>query len=488
MEMKEHHSKAAQLARDILSLSRNTLLVHLRFLDEALFRLQPVQLPAPQGFATDGQSLLYSASHVFRRFRAEKSAVTRDYLHIVLHCVYRHAFVGHLVDSRLWDLAVDMAVEGNINSLGLSAVESGREFQQHQVLSDIKAKVRVLTAEKIYRHLQDLRLPETQLRVWETLFYADDHSLWYQKEEPAEPAIEQKKTQRPQEGGQAGDGSSQAQLKVQEREGEGRPEQEKQQGDTGSASAGTRAAARERLRQEWEDISRRMQTDLETASKAQGSLAGGLMQQLQQLNRERYDYAAFLRKFAVLGEAIKINDDEFDYVFYTYGLRLYGNLPLVEPLEYKEVKRVREFVIAIDTSGSTSGELVQRFLQKTYNILLSTESFHSKINIRIIQCDADIQESVKISKTEEFDDYIKQMTLKGFGGTDFRPVFSHVQELIGQKEFINLKGLIYFTDGYGTFPEKKPPYETAFVFIKDDYSDVAVPPWAIKLVLEKNEI
>ena len=66
---------------------------------------------------------------------------------------------------------------------------------------------------------------------------------------------------------------------------------------------------------------------------------------------------------------MRINDDEYDYIFYTYGLRQYKNMPLIEPLEYKEVKRIREFVIAIDTSGSTSGELVQRFMQKTYNIL-----------------------------------------------------------------------------------------------------------------------
>ena len=50
-------------------------------------------------------------------------------------------------------------------------------------------------------------------------------------------------------------------------------------------------------------------------------------------------------------------------------------MPLIEPLEYKDVKRIREFVIAIDTSGSVMGEQEQAFLQKTYNILQSTESF-----------------------------------------------------------------------------------------------------------------
>ena len=82
-------------------------------------------------------------------------------------------------------------------------------------------------------------------------------------------------------------------------------------------------------------------------------------------------------------------------------------------------------MIAIDTSGSTSGSLVQTFVQKTYNILKSTESFFSKINLHIIQCDADIQEDVKITTQQEFDAYLKHMQLHGLGGTDFRPVFEN---------------------------------------------------------------
>ncbi len=103
-------------------------------------------------------------------------------------------------------------------------------------------------------------------------------------------------------------------------------------------------------------------------------------------------------------------------------------------------------MIAIDTSGSVEGELVQKFVQKTYNILKSTESFFSKINLHIIQCDADIQQDVKITNQDEFDEYLKSMKIHGLGGTDFRPVFQYVDKLIEQKEFTNLKGLIYFTD------------------------------------------
>ena len=190
----------------------------------------------------------------------------------------------------------------------------------------------------------------------------------------------------------------------------------------------------------------------------------------------------------MLGEAAEINHEDFDNIFYTYGLRLYKNLPLIEPLETREVMRVRDFVIAIDTSGSTSGELVNKFLTKTYNLLMSTESFFSKVNIHIVQCDAQVQEAVKITKREEFEDYLKHMTIRGLGGTDFRPVFAYVDQLVKQREFTHLKGMIYFTDGYGIFPSRKPEYTTAFVFVQDEFNNLSVPPWAIRLILEKDEI
>ena len=127
-------------------------------------------------------------------------------------------------------------------------------------------------------------------------------------------------------------------------------------------------------------------------------------------------------------------------------------------------------------------------MQKTYNILKTTESFFSKINLHIIQCDADVQEDVKITSQEEFDKYLKTMQIRGLGGTDFRPAFEYVDRLIQDKEFTNLKGLIYFTDGYGVFPKRKPEYDTAFVFVDDAYNNPDVPPWAIKLVLQRDEI
>lgn len=74
------------------------------------------------------------------------------------------------------------------------------------------------------------------------------------------------------------------------------------------------------------------------------------------------------------------------------------------------------------------------------------------------------------------------------GGTDFRPVFAYVDALVKQGAFDHLKGLIYFTDGFGVFPRKKPEYETAFVFIDSAKNNLKVPAWAMKVVLGSEEI
>ena len=238
---------------------------------------------------------------------------------------------------------------------------------------------------------------------------------------------------------------------------------------------------------EWRKVSERIKADLKSFSRDKNS-AESIEENLKEATRERYDYAGFLKKFMAMGESIQVNDDEFDYIYYTYGLDTYGNMPLVEPLEYKDSNKIRDFVIALDTSASCRGEIVQAFLQKTYNIMQDAESFFTKINVHIIQCDSEVQKDVKITEREEFNRFMEQGKLTGFGSTDFRPVFSYVEKLREEGELARLKGMIYFTDWYGIYPEQMPDYDVAFVFLHDDDNAPQVPPWAIRLVLEEEEI
>ena len=427
----EREIKAAALAKDILTLSRNSLAVNFRFLDRALHSVSFVE-DENVSLATDGESIYYSPWFILHRYKAEQTAVTRDILHCLLHCVYRHNFMDRKLHEARWDLACDIAVENSINGFASPALRSMRQMRQGATVELLEKELGSLTAERIYKWLGDEAIGDEELERQREAFLADGHGIWYGIFDPdakKDPNINLKKI--------------------------------------------------------WEDVSKRMQTELETMHKDDGS---ALVQNLRSLNRSRYSYTDFLRRFGVHGETMRLSDEEFDYNYYTYGLELYGNIPLIEPLEYSEQRRIRDFVIAIDTSGSVKGEVVQSFIQHTHDILQQQENFFTRINMHIIQCDDRVREDVCVRNREEFQEYIEHMEILGLGKTDFRPVFAHVDQLIRHKKLTNLQGLIYFTDGEGSFPEKKPDYDTAFIIHSRGYALPELPGWAMSLTLNEEDI
>lgn len=456
------NQKAAELAREILKLAQSTLMIKLRFLDMALSRLTLTEGEGLTG--TDGRELRFDPWQVLELYKANKYDAVRLTLHSLVHCIAAHPFTDPRVDRRLWDLAADMAAENVVLELDPSAEEAPEKNRELYELRRRTPKNGLVTAGRLYARLREEQPAEARLQELEKLFKRDDHGLWYLW---AGELLPEEEGEEPEEEASAAPAPALREL----RPGELLPPPEEEEN-----------------RRFWKYVAERIQTDLETTSVKYGAMAGSLLQSLREVNRERHDYADFLKRFAVSGESMVLNDDEFDYIYYTYGLTMYKNMPLIEPLEYKDVKKVKEFVIAIDTSGSVKGELVQRFVQKTYNVLMQQENFFTRVNIHIIQADAVVQEDKKISSREDFEEYLKTMELHGLGGTDYRPVFEYVDELIRAGEFTNLKGLLYFTDGFGRFPAKQPGYLSAFVFLNDELADPKVPVWAIKLVLQSDEI
>ena len=476
-KLEENQTK---LAIRLLECCRDSLLINLRYLDMALNMLTFKPIKDFDGVvSTEGKHMFFDPRRILRIFNEDNrsgAANTRLYLHTVLHCVFKHMFVALSIDTELWDLACDIAIEGIINELDLPFTRVNSVSREEAEFFSVTTAAKGTTAERIYAYLMDGGLSRKRIEELKEVFTYDSHEAWY---EFATSSV-------------SGGGEAEG-----EPDGEGSGGQSGRGGDVDQSESGdmftdffkSSHVSRNGLSQEWGDIAQRMEQELQNyISKKRGDKAGNLTQNLKELNREKYDYTAFLKKFATRTEVMKINEDEFDYVYYTYGLKLYDKMPLIEPLEYRDDKRVRQFVIAIDTSGSTSGDMVQTFFQKTYNIMKSTESFTSRLELYVIQCDTVIQEIKEIRSLEEFEEYIKTAKVRGQGGTDFRPVFEKIEELQEEGRLTRLKGMIYFTDGCGEYPKKKPPYDTAFVFVDDEYNDYNIPSWAIKLVLKKDEI
>lgn len=452
----EQLQKVKKLAAHIMQLACDSIVVNMRFFDVAVAALVKEQRLGLSGASTDGEKLYYDPVWLLKHYEKEPAFAVRLYLHILLHCVFFHSYQYGKLDTALWDLAVDMAVENTVLELklygsglkkddalkeairSLHAAMNERDSEEKYLESvswnqtgrpkkKEKQKKLPFTAEHIYHYLKKKNLPPKEIRELAALSHMDEHVSWNVREEIV--------------------------------------------------------AGQEQFKR----ISERIKADLKSFSKDKNK-SESLTDNLGEATRERYDYSAILRRFTALAEHITVNDDEFDYIYYHYGMEQYGNMPLIEPLEYKEVKKVKEFVIAIDTSASCRGALVQAFLRKTYTILKQSENFFQKVNVHIIQCDASVQSDTRITCDEDFEAFLKSGRLTGFGSTDFRPVFEYVTEQIALHEFENLKGLIYFTDGYGVYPEAMPPFETIFAFLSEDDQKPAVPVWAIEVVLNESEV
>ncbi len=199
----------------------------------------------------------------------------------------------------------------------------------------------------------------------------------------------------------------------------------------------------------------------------------------------RGDYREILRSFSAFREESRVNPEEFQHSWYLYGLETYGNLPLVEPLEYREERKIEDLVIVIDTSASCRKHLVRIFLEETRGILEQEQLFFRRFCLHILQCDNQIQKDDKIESLEEFEAYLENLELRGGGGTDFGPAFRHVEKLKKSGEFRELKGMLYFTDGCGLYPREEPDYAVYFVMIKGRYEDLNMPDWIHRLVLEE---
>ena len=457
--MNDLKQQLINIGKTILQSSRNELYLSMRFLDIALSGLEYEMNLSTLYVGTDGNKILFNPRYLTQLYQNDTILVNRAYMHMLLHCVFRHMFHRNKREEDYWNLACDIAVESMIDQLQVPALHRTVSDTREEMYTLLGKKLKVFTAEGIYIQLLTMSVSELQLLKFRKEFWVDDHGFWQNEDEQ------------------------------QQNQQQNTPQQNTENIPEHSHQTNTMTKQQQQqLLEKWQDISEKMKTNLETFQKDMGQEAGELISYLKVENRQRYHYRRFLEKFVTLKEEIQLDEDAFDTIFYTYGLQMYGNMPLIEALEYKEVEKIEELVIAIDTSESCSDTIVKGFLEETYSILQNKESFFKKFQIHIIQCDCIVQSDTLITEQSQLKQYMQNFAVKGSGGTDFRPVFTYVDKLIEEKKFRHLKGLIYFTDGYGTFPKKRPQYDTAFVFMTNGDTTVTVPPWAMKVILTPDDI
>ena len=433
-----------QLARELVELARSVTIAAAPFLAASTGVLTPRAEALPTPFATDGAALLMDPRRLLDDFARTHEIPAHAYAHTLAHCILLHPFVGETIGRPAWDLAADIVADSLADELlaraGAPLAPEAR--RREQIVRDLATELGDrLTAERL-SHLLRRGAHADEREAWAALFRQDDHTRWY-------PAPEQ---------------------------------------DQPKKQATGQEAPQTQMEQTWRHTAQSLRVDLETLSRKHGTLLASLLRELSVgAHEQEMDYRAFLRQFAVDDENIHLSDDEFDYVFYTYGLELYGDMPLIEPLEYRQERRVRDFAIVIDTSSSVTEKVVQDFIDATYDVLTSEGGFFERTCIHIVQADRRVTSDTRITSAADLDRWRRAIHLYGGGGTDFRPAIDYVRRLQAEGEFSDLRGLVYFTDGWGIYPSQMPPFKCAFVFYDEDHRPEIVPSWAQQLVLHPGQ-
>ncbi len=472
----QRRQELEQTGLRVLNASRTELYIEMRFMGAALSSLSYEMDLSTTSVGTDAVSIRFNPSYVLRLFVEEPGKLNRTYLHMLLHCIFRHMYTSKLYeDERLFDLCADIVVESILDGMDYQCIYRVASDFRDRWYSLLTDELKVLTVEKLYRYFSDPEheLEEREYEKLEREFKLDDHGFWLRLQDaPADDQDDSEKEKPPLDDDFDGPSGNDNQ----DDSPDDRPKREKYINPR-------RLQKIQRKEKDWDKEAKRLQTEIETIGNNASDRLGKMAWILKFQNTSRTDYREFLKRFKVLREEGGIDLDSFDYGMYSFGLEHYGDMPLIEENEFREVKKIQELVIAIDTSASCKDELVQRFLNETGAILLDNENFFQRIKVVVIQCDDQVQKVDNISSLEEMKKYSGDIHVEGGYGTDFRPVFEKVEEL-RKTELQNLKGLIYFTDGYGVYPDKPTDYDTAFVFAEDsDYQDEEVPDWALKLYL-----
>lgn len=184
------------------------------------------------------------------------------------------------------------------------------------------------------------------------------------------------------------------------------------------------------------------------AAKMQGKMPGSLERFVGIAAQPKADWRSVLRRF--VQDAARS-----DYSWSRPNTRYLPGGLYLPALHSHEVGVI---AVAVDTSGSIDEVTLSQFAGEIQAIMDEARP----TRVTVIYCDA------QINKIESFErDEVIQLHAVGGGGTDFRPVFDHLEQ---QDE--TPVCLIYLTDLYGMFPDRAPEYPVLWATITDG---MAVP-------------
>jgi predicted metal-dependent peptidase len=370
---------------------------------------------SPCGTAcTDGTVLLWDPEFIAELSREEVSGLLA---HEIMHVVLLHPFriqKGYH-DHRLCNIAMDYEINGYLDTYNKEYANS-------------------------HRGEVPFPLPKGAL-----IDHQYDGMAWEQIYEK----LKQQQPPQPPEGEGKGEGEGEGKGKG---KGEGKGEGEGQPGgqgppqpgefgkvtapgETGDTSPTNGKSPKTEI--EWHSIVAKA----ESVAKMMGSMPGAFASLLDKLRRPEIPWQEYLSRYFDSHATDDYDTRRPDRRYTPDGIYL--------PTLYSE--QMGEVVIAIDTSGSVYGELFERFMGEVDDVLARLKP----VKTTLLQCDTRITD---IREYRPGDRVGVDFQLKGGGGTDFRPVFDWIES-----NNVNPRVLVFFTDGYGSYPPRPPGYDVLWV-------------------------
>ena len=400
--------------------------------------LEPVPIQGKLPLLTNGKELYYSPEYVLE---TKRETLKQEIFHIVMHGLFGHFEADrHLADAELAWAVMDLQAERMSRLL-----RRGQSVAETKELNDRRMPIGM---ELYYRAVKNPHLRKKVLKRGQEL-NRDDHNAWRMK-----PLLLSGDSGASNEWKEVRD----ALLDISGSKAETGKESDKNISRNGAADA----------------TGRGMERLLEKTLQRIGNQSGSSIQTVQEQSGKTTDYHALLAAIRKLGTTCG-EEDAPDLMYYSYGLELYGDLPLVEPLEEGERPALDTVVVAVDTSGSCISEL-PHFLHETRKLLMQLRTTTKVSRVWYMECDARLQKEEMYDGTEIDRALSGEHNYKGGGGTNFTPVFHRLAEYEEQGGHISC--LLYYTDGEGTYPETQADFPCYFISSDGfDEPGTRLPEW-----------
>jgi len=326
--------------------------------------------------------------------------------HEILHLAYSHPSRTGGRDPKIWNIAADLKVNQDLTEASLEQIKGGLypTNDSYKIGKKTIVKISTKTTEQLYQEIYDNCT----------------------REEVENQQVMQDLTNL---------------------QGEGNPSDDGDEGKEGNSSGLKEMSPSEIKASELD-----WQAKVKAASlQSQGTMPAGLRRELNELENPTISWHELLRQ-RFRSMQYRRTWKKPSKRWFSMGYYFQGRL------KEKSVK----CVAAIDTSGSIGDAQIKRAFSELWGLMQEFKF----LEVHVMSCDAQVWTVDKLTEKNKGD--LLNIALKGGGGTDFRPVFDRVHELLNDQ----IDTLAFFTDLYGTFPEDSPNYQTIWI---TDTKDYAVP-------------